>query len=101
MESLSPRHNYAYAKTINDVGDKSMYMKYKSHSPCSLEELKTEICCQDCGNMHKCRILSKGEKDVKGSTTFTGFYRPNTGGFYPNGISATAKLYIDGDGVYR
>jgi len=91
MESLSPRHYYAYAYLVSGVGDKSMYMKYKSHSPCSLEELKTKICCQDCGNMHKCRIYPKG-----GS-----FYRPDDMAFHPNGIMATPKFTYLPDGVRR
>jgi len=63
MESQSPRHNYLQVVMRSWPGPGGdVSLKYKSHSPCNVEKLKTRICCQDCGNMHKCRILSKDYK---------------------------------------
>jgi hypothetical protein len=73
------------------VGGKSMYMKYKSHSPCRDQEKKTKICCEDCTNFHRCRISG-----VSG-----GYYRPSEYLFEQNHISASHVTYKDSNDVFK
>jgi len=99
MESQSPRHNYLQVVMMSAGPGGLVSLKYKSHSPCNVEKLKTRICCQDCGNMHKCRILSKDYRR-QSEDVFLRFGSSDSYRVYPSQIYAD-NVYRRNNGVER